>query len=167
MLAASLLRIRRTHESQSPALRHRHGLIAILAIAGCKKEEPAVVAPPPVAAPQAPATLSVIGLDLGTDVGANMKLDAAKTSFGPMDTIIAAVATTTSDPAASVSAKLGVKWNEKDGKVFNDESKDAKFTGSSVTDFRVANPAGFPAGKYKIEILLDDKVVQSKDFEIK
>jgi hypothetical protein len=141
--------------------------VAILAIAGCKKEEPAAAAPPPVAAAKAPATVSVVGLDLGTSVGANMKLDAAKTTFGPMDTIIAAVATATSDPAASVSAKLGVKWTGTDGKVFNDEGKDAKFTGSSVTDFRVANPAGYPAGKYKIEVLLNDKVVQSKDFEVK
>ena len=142
-------------------------LVAILAIAGCKKEEPVAIAPPQVAAPKAPATLSIVGVDLGTSVGENMKLNAAMTTFGPMDTIIAAVATATSDPAASVSAKLGVKWTDKDGKVFNDESKAAKFTGNTVTDFRVANPAGYPAGKYKIEILLNDNVVQSKDFEVK
>ena len=141
--------------------------VAILAIAGCKKEEPAAVAPPPVAAAKAPATVSVIGVDLGTSVGENMKLNAAMTTFGPTDTIIAAVATATSDPAASVSAKLGVKWSDKDGKVINDESKDAKFTGNGVTDFRIANPAGYPVGKYKIEILLNDNVVQSKEFEVK
>jgi hypothetical protein len=141
--------------------------VAILAMAGCKKEEPAAVAPPPVAAVKAPATLSVTGLDLGTSVGANMKLDAAMTTFGPMDTIIAAVSTATSDPVASVTGKIGVKWSGPDGKVFNDEAREAKFTGNSVTDFRVANPAGYPVGKYKIEVSLNGAAVQSKDFEIK
>ena len=140
--------------------------VAILAMAGCKKEESAAVAPP-VAAAKAPATVSVIGLDLGTSVGANMKVTTAMTTFGPMDTIIAAVSTATSDPAASVAGKLGVKWSDPNGKVVNDEARAAKFTGNGATDFRVANPAGWSVGKYKVEISLDGKVVQSKDFEVK
>lgn len=139
--------------------------VAILAMAGCKKEESAVA--PPAATSKAPATVSVTSLDLGTAVGADMKVTTAMTTFGPMDTIIAAVSTATSDPAASVAGKLGVKWSDPSGKVVNDEARDAKLTGNGATDFRVANPAGWPVGKYKVEISLDGKVVQSKDFEIK
>ncbi len=142
-------------------------LVAILSMAGCSKEEPAAVAPPQVAAPKAPATMSVTRVDLGTAVGADMKITAPTTTFGPMDTIIAAVSTATSDPAASVPGKLGVKWSGQDGKVVNDEAKEAKFTGSSATDFRIANPTGYPVGKYKLEVSLNGSVVQSKDFEIK
>lgn len=141
--------------------------VAILAVAGCSKDEPAAAAHAQMAAPKAPATVSVTALDLGTSVSATMKVDAAMTSFAPTDTIIAAVSTATSDPSASVPAKLGVRWSDTDGKVINDESKDTKFAGSGVTDFRIANPAGYPAGKYKIEILLNGSVVQSKAFEVK
>ena len=149
--------------------------VAILAMAGCKKEESAAVAaqpaataaPAPKAAAIAAATASVTGVDLGTAVGTDMKVTTAMITFGPMDTIIAAVSTSTSDPAASVPGKLGVKWSDQDGKVVNDEGKAVDFTGSSATDFRIANPAGWPAGKYTLEVSLDGNVVQSKDFEVK
>jgi hypothetical protein len=139
-------------------------LVSILAMAGCKKEEPAAVAPPVAAttAPKAAATVSVTSLDLGTAVGADMKVTTAMTTFGPQDTIIAAAST-----ATSVPGKLGVKWTYQDGKVVNDEGKAVNFTGNGATDFRIAKPEGWPAGKYKVEISLDGKVVQSKDFEVK
>ena len=77
-------------------------LLGSVALVGCKKkEEPA---PPPVAsepAPMAqppapmPATASVTGVDLGNAVGADMRVTAPMTTFGPKDTIHAAVATAT------------------------------------------------------------------------
>jgi hypothetical protein len=142
-------------------------LVAILTMAGCKNEEPAVIAPQKVATPKAPATMSVIGVDLGNAVGADMKVTMAMTTFGPKDTIIVAVTTATSDPDASVPGKLGAKWSYEDGNVVNEEAREVKFTGKGVTDFRIAKPDGWPVGKYKVEISLDGKVVQSKDFEVK
>ena len=142
-------------------------LVAILAVVGCKKEEPAAVAPPQVTTPKAPATMSVTSVELGNAVGADLKVTTTMTTFGRMDTIIVAVSTVTSDPAASVSGKLGTKWSYQDGKVVNEEGKEVKFTGRGVTDFRVAKPDGWPTGKYKVEISLDGSVAQSKEFEVK
>ncbi len=143
-------------------------LVAILTLAGCKKEEPAAAAPK-VAAAKAPAAMSVINVDLGTEVGADMKITKPMTTFGPMDTIIVAISTNTSDPAAVVAGKLGAKWSYQDGSVVvvNDEAREIKLAGNAATDFRIAKPGGWPTGKYKVEISLDDKVVQSKDFEVK
>ena len=149
-------------------------LVATLALAGCKKKDEPV--PPPVAAAPAPATrvtpavaatVSVIDVQLGNAAAADLHVVAPMSSFGRNDTVVAAIATSTSDPALAVPGKLGVKWTFQDGQVVNDESKDINFTGPGVTDFQIAKPGGWPAGNYKLEVSLDGKLVQSKDFAIK
>lgn len=148
-------------------------LLGSAALVGCKKKEEAVVTPPPAPMETTPApapmaaTASVTSVDLGTVAGADMKIANPATTFAPKDTIIAAVNTSTSDPAASVPGKLGAKWSYQDGQVVNDETKDINFTGTGTTDFQISKPDGFPAGKYKVEVSLDGNVVQSKDFEVK
>ncbi len=82
-------------------------------------------------------------------------------------TIHAVVSTATSDPAAKIPGKLGVKWIYQDAQVVNDETRNIDFTGSGTTDFQISKPDGWPAGKYKVEVSLDGNVVQSKDFEVK
>ena len=151
-------------------------MIGSAALVGCKKkEEPAPL--PPVATEPAPttpapapmpATASVSAVDLGNAVGADMRVTAPMTSFAPKDTIIAAVATGTSDPAASVAGKLGAKWTHVDSsQVVHEETKDITFAGDNVTDFQISKPDGWPTGKYKLEVSLDGSVVQTREFEVK
>ncbi|HEY0503237.1 MAG TPA: hypothetical protein VGD42_07050 [Lysobacter sp.] len=151
-------------------------LVASLAIVGCKKKEEAVVTPPPAATEPAPmpapapvaATASVTAVDLGTAVGADMKVTTPSTTFKPTDTIYAAVSTTTSDPTATVPAKIGAKWTFQDGAVVKeDPAVEAQLTGAGVTSFSINSPKGFPAGKYKVEVSLDGAVVQTREFEVK
>lgn len=159
----------RTHLALAAAL------VASIAVVGCKKKEEPVVTPPPAASEPAPmpapapvaATASVTGVDLGTAVGPDMKVTAPATTFKPTDTIFAAVATSTSDPMATVSSKLGAKWSFQDGQVVNEETVDANLTGAGVTNFKISKPDGFPAGKYKLEVMLNGAVVQTRDFEVK
>ena len=151
-------------------------MIGSAALVGCKKkEEPAPL--PPVAAEPAPtapapapmaATASVSAIDLGNAVGADMRVTAPMSSFAPKDTIYAAVSTASSDPAASVPGKLGVKWTHVDSsQVVKEESRDFTFTGSGVTDFQISKPDGWPTGKYKVEVSLDGTVVQTREFDVK
>ena len=80
----------------------------------------------------------------------------------------AAVSTASSDPAASVPGKLGVKWTHVDSsQVVKEESRDITFTASGVTDFQISKPDGWPTGKYKLEVSLDGSVVQTREFEVK
>src|SRR3546814_2726190 len=102
-----------------------------------------------------------------SDLGADMKVGAPSTTFAPGDTIYASVATSTSDPAASVPGTLSATWTFEDGQVVNEESKSVNLTGAGNTEFHIAKPDGFPAGSYKVEISLDGNVVQSKDFSVK
>ena len=151
-------------------------MLGSAALVGCKKkEEPAP--PPPVASEPAPttpapapmpATASVSAVDLGNAVGSDMRVTAPMSSFAPKDTIYAAVSTASSDPAASVPGKLGVKWTHVDSsQTVHEESRDINFSGSGVTDFQISKPEGWPTGKYKVEVSLDGTVVQTREFDVK
>ncbi|KFN43970.1 hypothetical protein [Arenimonas oryziterrae] len=149
-------------------------LAGTMMLSACKKAE-APPPPPPPPAPMEPApppppvapTVSVVSVDLGSSVGADGKIAASGTTFAPKDTITASVATTTSDPAATVAGTLNAKWTYQDGQVVSEEPKSFSFAGPGVTNFQISKPDGWPAGKYKVEISLDGTVVQSKDFEVK
>ena len=150
-------------------------LVGSVALVGCKqKEEPAPM--PPVASETAPmpqatttmATASVNGIDLGNAVGADMRVTAPMTSFAPTDTIYAAVSTGTSDPAASIASSLGAKWTHIDSnQTVHEESKDMVLAGDGVTDFQISRPDAWPIGRYKVEIMMDGAVVQTREFEVK
>ena len=78
------------------------------------------------------------------------------------------MSTGTSDPAGSVAGKLGAKWTHIDSnQTVHEESKDLTFAGDGVTDFQINKPDGWPTGKYKVEIMLDGAVVQTREFEVK
>lgn len=150
-------------------------LLGAVAIVGCKKKEeaaPVATTPPPATtpapAPAPAATAMVTSVDLGNAVGADKRVSAPMTTFGPKDTIYASIGTTTSDPAASVPGKLGVKWTHVDSsQTINEENVDANLTGTGVTEFHISKPDGWPTGKYKVEVSLDGAVVQTREFEVK
>ncbi|HZX77549.1 hypothetical protein [Lysobacter sp.] len=153
-------------------------LVASLALVGCKKKEEAAVVSPPATEPAAPAapapapapaaaSATVTSVDLGTQVGADKKVTAATSTFKPTDTIHASVATSTSDPMASVPARLGAKWTFQDGQTVKEDSADATLTGTGNTTFSINSPNGFPTGRYKVEISLNGAVVQTREFEVK
>ena len=150
-------------------------LVGSVALVGCKKNDaPAPMTPAasePAPMPQAPAamaTASVNGVDLGNAVGADGRVSAPMTSFAPTDTIYAAITTGTSDPAASVASTLGAKWTHVDSnQTVHEESKDLALAGDGVTDFQISRADAWPTGKYKVEIMLDGAVVQTREFEVK
>ena len=147
------------------------GLAAAITLVACgKKEESApapavtttpapVTTPPPAPVAQAVAVTSV---DLGTSVGPDQKVTSPTTSFGPKDTIYAAVSTT----GTASNAALGAKWTYQDGQTVNDSSQTIAPSGPAVTTFHISKPDGWPAGNYKVEISLNGAAVSSKDFTV-
>ena len=64
----------------------------------------------------------------------------------------------------------GAKWTFGDGaaaQTVHEETKDFAFAGPGVTTFQVSKPDGWPVGKYKVEILQDGAVVQTREFEVR
>jgi hypothetical protein len=148
-------------------------LVASFALlAACKKTPPpAEQTPPPVVestpAPEptpAAVPFGVTSIDLGKAIGSDKKISEPATTFGPNDTIYAAVSTDGSAPAATLKAK----WTYGDaGQLVKEEDTAIASTGPATTEFHISKPSGWPVGKYKVEIWADGTSAGTKEFEVK
>jgi hypothetical protein len=150
-------------------------LVAVLAVAGCKKKEEPAATPPPAAetpapapapAPEAtpaPAALSVTGVTLGTEAGPDKKIAAPTTTFKPADKILVSVATDGSATNADVSVKLVYQ----DGQTAGEEKQTLNTTGAETTNFEFTKTSPWPTGKYKAEVTANGAVANTSEFEIK
>lgn len=147
-------------------------LVAGIALAGCKKHDAtdatattpppaAEPAPMPAATPPPPAaSVAVTTVDLGNAVGADNRVTTPATAFATKDTIHASVATDGS------GGDLTAKWTFQDGQVIDSQDKTVP-AGPQVTDFSISKPDGWPAGHYKLEVMNNGMVVQTREFDIK
>jgi hypothetical protein len=144
-------------------------LAATLALAGCKKKDEAATTPPPAAEPAATppsapapaaAAATVTGVELGSAVGADNRVTAPTATFAATDTIHASVAT--DGPGGNLTAK----WSYQDGQTVESQDK-VVAAGPQVTDFSISKPGGWPLGKYKLEVLLNGSVIQTRELEVR
>lgn len=131
-------------------------LVVSLLFACRKSEEPQAAPPGPAAA------FKVTSIDLGTAVGADKKVKAPTTTFKPADTIYASIV---SDGAAP-SVKLAVRWSYEDGQTVNESSQTIAPSGPAATEFHIAKPDGWPAGKYKLEVAANDAPAGTREFTV-
>lgn len=147
-------------------------LVAGIALGGCKKNDTddakattpppaAEPAPMPTTPPPAPAaSVTVTTVDLGNAVGADNRVTTPATAFATKDTIHASVATDGS------GGDLTARWSFQDGQVVDSQDKTVP-AGPQVTDFSISKPDGWPAGHYKLEVMNNGMVVQTREFDIK
>lgn len=146
-------------------------LAAGIALAGCNRNNDADTTadtgtPPatdtgaqsPGMGEPAPAGVTVTTVDLGNAVGGDNRVTAPATTFASGDTIHASVAT---DGAGGT---LTARWTFQDGQVVDTQDKDVP-AGAQVTDFSISKPDGWPAGRYRLEILNNGMVVQTREFD--
>jgi hypothetical protein len=107
----------------------------------------------------------VTQVELGRSVGPDGRVNdnATTDEFRPNDTIYASVNT----EGTGTGSTLAARWTFQDGQVVDETSNTISPTGPTVTAFHITKPDGFPAGRYKVEILLNGQRVESKDFEVK
>jgi hypothetical protein len=144
-----------------------------LVLAACGHETPPPPPPPkpaptmPAAAPApAPAGTTFASVELGNGVNAsgNALSGAATTTFGPKDTIYALV---TTNAGSAAPATIAAHWTFGSGTLVNDSNRQVAAAGSSVTEFHIAKPDGWPVGNYSVAISIDGKQVATKDFSVK
>ena len=148
-------------------------LVAGIALAGCKKNDttdttattppPATTEPAAPAMPEpapAPAGVTVTTVDLGNAVGTDNRVTTPATSFAGTDTIHASVATD------GAGGNLTARWTFQDGRVVDTQDKTIP-AGAQVTDFSISKPDGWPAGHYKLEVMNNGMVVQTREFDVK
>ena len=152
-------------------------LPAVLALSACKRDEPVTQTPPapaprttpaplpaPTTTPPPPATpaVTIANIELGNAVGADNRVTTPGEMFKPTDTIYAAVSTN----GAAASSTITARWTFQDGQVVNESSQTIAPTGPAVTTFNIAKPDGWPAGRYKVEVLIDGLSVGQREFDV-
>jgi hypothetical protein len=146
----------------------RAGLLPFLALAvtiACSKAaaplpSPSPYAPPPTMA--APAALKVSDVEVGRAVDADMRISDKTDSFKPADTIYVSVGTEGSSPGASLAAH----WTYQDGQVVKHDETSVAPSGPAHTEFHISKPSGWPAGDYKVEVLLNGASAGTKSFKV-
>lgn len=105
----------------------------------------------------------VTDVTLGRSVGGDKAITDRTESFRPNDTIYASVAT----EGTATSATLRARWTFEDGQVVDDSTRTIAPNNRERTEFHISKPNGWPAGKYKLEVSLDNRSVETKNFEVK
>ena len=102
-------------------------------------------------------------MELGKHVGADKRISDQTTTFSPKDTIYASVVTEGAAPSKTIAAR----WTFGSGTLVKADSQTIAPSGTEATEFHIAKPGGWPAGKYKVEISVDGSSAGAKEFEVK
>jgi hypothetical protein len=151
-------------------IRTRFPLAAFVAIAalaaGCRKDEvpPADSA---AAAPAPPPAAMVTTIETGKHIDMNKRIVDTATTFAPRDTMYISVVT--SNATANTMLKTVVTFQ--DGQVVDSTSQavapPATTGGSSVTEFHLVKPGGWPTGSYTVEVWLDGQSAGTRTLTVK
>jgi len=108
------------------------------------------------------SAVRVTDVSLGRAIGGDKAVTDSTDKFRPNDTIYASVAT----DGTAQSATLRAKWTFEDGQTVNDSSRTIAPSGRERTEFHIAKPDGWPAGKYTLEVFLNNEAKETKTFEV-
>ena len=109
------------------------------------------------------ATARVADITLGRAVGPDKRVTAEVSEFRPSDTVFVSVHTT----GAATGAPLTARWSFQDGQLVDERTETISPTGDAYTEFHIAKPSGWPAGRYTVRILLNGQETASKEFTVK
>jgi len=126
----------------------------VLVAAGCGSKPPATTGT---------TALKVTDVSLGRAIGSDKAISDLTASFRPGDTIYASVAT----EGSALSGTLRAKWTFEDGQTVDDSTRTLVPTGPERTEFHISKPGGWPVGKYKVEVYLNDQPASAKSFNVK
>jgi hypothetical protein len=109
------------------------------------------------------ADVRVSDVEVGRAIGSDKRISDETDDFRPSDTIYASVVTEGSAPSTTLTAR----WTFQDGQLVEESSQTIQPSGTTVTEFHIAKPDGFPAGKYRVQIMLGGREVGNEEFEVK
>jgi hypothetical protein len=136
---------------------NRYVRVAVLlplavALFGCTASKPALQ-----------AGVKVTDIAVGRSLAADKTIAEKTETFRPADTFYVSVKTDGSGPSATLTAR----WTYEDGQVVDESRQNIAPTGSAaVTEFHLSKPDGWPAGGYKVEVLLDGTSAGTRDFMV-
>jgi hypothetical protein len=119
-------------------------VVAVSALAGCR--------------PGGPIRISAV--QLGRALNTDNSVGAHTTQFKPNDTFYVAVLT--EEPGAST---LTVQWRL-NGQMVSETTKEVSYMRPAATEFHLQNSGGFPVGQYRVDILVDGTLAESREFRV-
>ena len=111
----------------------------------------------------ATAGVRVTDVTLGRSVGGDKAVTDSTDTFKPNDTIYASIAT----EGSAQSATLRAKWSFEDGQLVDESTRTIAPNNRERTEFHISKPDGWPTGKYKVEVFLNDQSAQTKSFDVR
>ena len=145
-------------------------LAGTLALAGCKKKEEAVIAPPVVTEPApapveaAPAPVATTSVTVGNTAAADKSV-AAVSTFGTKDKIIVSVKT---DAATAANAAIDAKLTYQDGQVAGQQAATVVAEDAGTTNVTFSNANAWPAGKYTVDVTVNGQPAgMAQEIEVK
>ena len=109
------------------------------------------------------APVRVTDVTLGRAIGGDKAITDRTETFKPNDTIYASVATDGSAPSATLRAK----WSFETGQLVDESTRTIAPNNKERTEFHISKPDGWPAGKYKLEVFLNDQSADTKSFDVR
>lgn len=105
----------------------------------------------------------VTDVTLGRSIGGDRSVTDRTETFKPNDTIYASVAT----DGTAQGVTLRARWTFEDGQVVDESSRTISPRGQERTEFHISKPDGWPAGRYKLEVFVNDQSAQTKEFQVR
>jgi hypothetical protein len=120
-----------------------------------------------VAAAPAPAPAMVTTIETGRSIDANKRVVDTTSAFAPNDTLYVSVVTSNATPSTQLKAVVTFQ----DGQVVDSATQvvamPAATGGTSVTEFHLSKPGGWPTGDYTIEVWLDGQSAGTRTVSVK
>jgi glucose/arabinose dehydrogenase len=132
-------------------------VVLLAAAAACGRGDREAGAEAPVAG------VEISEVRLGTSVGPDQRVAAETDQFAPGDSIYASVAT----QGSANNANLTARWTYEDGQLVDESRQTISPMGPANTAFHIYNPAGWPTGRYQVEILINNRAAQTRDFTVR
>jgi len=107
-------------------------------------------------------TVKVTDVSLGRAIAADKAISDSTDKFRAGDTIYASVTTEGSAPSATLRAR----WTFEDGQTVDETTRTIAPGTRERTEFHISKPNGWPLGKYKVEVFLNDQSAGTKSFEV-
>ena len=104
--------------------------------------------------------LRISRLQLGRALNPDNSVGAHTTRFKPDDTIYVSILS--DDPGFGT---ITVRWLLY-GQVISESKREVSYNRAAATEFHLQNSGGFPAGNYRVEILIDGKPAERREFRV-
>ena len=104
----------------------------------------------------------IVSVLLGTSLDAERIVVGDAETFAPKDKIHASVLST----GAHDGLRLSAKWLAPDGSVVAETQQPLAPTTATATTFSIANPTGWPAGEYQLQVAVNGSTLQVRTFTV-